>query len=205
MREKENAMTTLKAFVRSTISVLAALLLIALAAGIGFFGPITRAAFGETTAQSVSLVEIGNSFTTEDGGKSMPIFAVMIGNTEKAERASLYWTRFFGLYATNGTFWVHPVDEPANIWKRIIYHRPRNIYEAQIFFADQEAWSFKETDKGHIILPSYARALTPAQLEKVDFIITYFDGGGTKVYVKSWTSPEDAKALFEAIERAHNK
>src|SRR3989338_8764542 len=80
VREKENAMTTLKAFVRSTISVLAALLLIALAAGIGFFGPITRAAFGETTAQSVSLVEIGNSFTTEDGGKSMPIFAVMVGN-----------------------------------------------------------------------------------------------------------------------------
>ncbi|MDP3947210.1 MAG: hypothetical protein Q8Q41_00770 [bacterium] len=175
--------------------------LVALAVGIGFLGLITSGAFGsEAKALPVSLVEVGYSFTTEDGGKSMPLFAVMLGNTAKAENASLYWTKFFGLYATNGTFWVHPVDQPADVWKRVIYHRPGSMYEAAVFFEDQETWRFEETDKAHMILPAFVRALPSAELAKVEFVLTYFDGGGTNVYLKSRTPPESARALFETIE-----
>ena len=190
--------------------------LVALAVGIGFLGLITSGAFGETVKLPitaiggtppeavVSLVEVGYSFTTESGGKSMPIYAVMIGNTGKAENASLYWTKFFGLYATNGTFWVHPVDQPADVWKRVIYHRPGSMYEAAVFFEDPETWRFEETDKAHIILPAFVRSLPPAELARVEFVITYFDGG-TKVYVRSWTPPDEAKALFEAVEKAYRQ
>lgn len=190
-------------FLRETITLSVKLFLVIFefAAVVAFSVLVVNSAFG---AEPVSLVEVGSSYTTEDGGKTMPIFAVMIGDTARAEHLANVWSQYFGPYALDATLWVHPADEPADVWKRATYHRPQNIYEAQVFYEDREAWKFEETDKAHMILPPYARALTPAELLKVDFIITYFDGG-TKVYVKSWTSPEDAKALFEAIERAHRK
>lgn len=196
-------MTTLKTFVRNAINVLAALLLVALAAGIGFFGPITRAAFGETAAQSVSLVEIGNSFTTEDGGKNVPIFAVMLGNTKKAEMLAYNWSQHFGPWSLDAALYVRPADKPAGTWKKAAYHRPKNADEAKKWFDRKE--DFYEEAYGDIaLLPEPFRGLPAEELAKVEFITAYFDGS-TKVYVKSWTSPEDAKALFEAIERARNK
>lgn len=162
------------------------------------------AASGSVSApgkEPISLVEVGTSYTTGGDGKTTPIYAVMIGNTLKAEEVALALSRHFGPYAVNATIWVHRVDQPADTWTRIIFHRPRNIYETQVFFDDQGAWEFEETDKASVILPSFARALTPAELLKVDFIVTYFDGG-TKVYLKSEVTTEEAKKLFEAFEQA---
>lgn len=204
-------MTVLKRFADHPLKGAVVLVAAILVAAIAFSVIVVNSAFG---AETVSLVEVGSSYTTEGGGKTMPLFAVMIGNTGRAERLANIWSKFFGPYSLNATLWVHPADEPADVWKRVIYHRPRNIYEAQVFYENHEVWKFEQTDKAHMILPGFVRALPPAELAKVEFVITYFSDeggsasggdGGTKVYIKSWTPPADAKALFEAIEQTHRE
>lgn len=122
----------------------------------------------------------------------------MIGNTNKAEQLTSNWAQNFGLYAIDGTMWVHPADNPLEVWEQKIFHRPKNIYEYLVFQENPEVW--KSTERGcyHVILPLPWRKLTIDQLAKVEFIITYFTGD-TKIYLKSEVSTEEAKELFEWV------
>lgn len=122
----------------------------------------------------------------------------MIGNTKKAEQSTSNWTQQLGLYAIDGTMWVHPADNPLEVWERKIFHRPQNIYESLVFYENPEIWKFTERDYYYVILPLPWRKLTIDQLAKVEFIIIYFTGG-TKVYLKSEVSTEEARELFEWV------
>lgn len=152
----------------------------------------------ESKKQSVSLIQSGTSFTSNGGGELTPIWSIMIGNTEKAEQLTNTWSPHFGPHALDGTIWVRSTDNQLDIWKRVIFHRPKNIYETLVFFENPGNWTFTEIDSFHILSSFPWHKFTSDQLNKVDFIVTYFTGD-TKIYLKNDISIEEAKELFEWV------
>ncbi len=150
---------------------------------------VRHAAFSET---SVQLVQIGTRFYSD--GSRVPIWAVMMGDTAKAERIA-HGYRGLGPYGLNATLWTH--TDGVSRWARITYRRPRNIEELLAWHEDVALFTLRHEGDDSLLPPRLA-SLETELIDKLDFIIRY-DDGSTKVYLYPGTSNGDAERVVTAL------
>ncbi|HYN15030.1 MAG TPA: hypothetical protein VES66_04480 [Terriglobales bacterium] len=145
--------------------------------------------------QIIALQQIGS---TAANGITWPMWAIRIGDTEAAEAAAMFWTtssRYLGANSINGTVWVRGGEG----WIKAIYCRPNSTLEFQDFVKDPAPFR-SATTGGASILPFPFSQLQAKELQEIDFIVTYFDGG-TKAYVQSGLSQDEAISLLQTVSR----
>jgi hypothetical protein len=143
----------------------------------------------------VALQQIGS---TSASGVTWPMWAIRIGDTEAAEAAAMFWntsSRYLGANSINGTVWVRGGDG----WIKASYYRPNSTLEFRDFVKDPKPFR-SETTGGASILPFPFSQLKAEELQEIDFIVTYFDGG-TKAYVQSGLSQDEAISLLQTVSR----
>lgn len=211
-------MATAKVFVRNTVYVLDVFLTISLGVAAGiillFFMPLffrAASAHGETAPAvpacfeerpnilpPASCIRIGTSFISQNGkSRTEPIYAIMIGDTKKAEELSLNQAQYFGPWSLDAALYVHPANKPAGTWKKAVYHRPKNVDETKKWLDNKE--SFYEEAYGDVaLIPEPFRGLPKGELAKISSIVAYLDGT-TKVYLVDSVTAKSAKALLAAM------
>jgi hypothetical protein len=143
----------------------------------------------------VALQQIGS---TSASGVTWPLWAIRIGVTEAAEAAAMFWntsSRYLGANSINGTVWVRGGEG----WIKASYYRPNGTLEFRDFVKDPSPFR-SETTGDASILPFPFSHLKAKELQKIDFIVTYFDGG-TKAYVQSGLSQDEAISLLQTVSR----
>jgi hypothetical protein len=141
---------------------------------------------------SAQLIQIG--VRSSPDGEHVPIWAITMGDTAKAERVAHFY-HGLGPYGLNATLWTH-AEEGAG-WVRTTYRRPRNIDEFIAWHDDARPFTFRaEGDASLLPLPFAGLASDLAG--KVDFIIRY-DDGSAKAYLYPGTSTADAKRVVAAL------
>jgi hypothetical protein len=149
--------------------------------------------------KKVSLVRIGTR-SYSDGRESIQLFAVMIGDTLRAEIAANKREEMgLGPYAIDGTIWKCSDESSGDKWMEITYSAPRTIEEMETFMEHPELFMDKK-EGGAEILPYPFKKLNDSNLARIDFIVSYKAGG-----MKAYIFPEsDAEALFEAVRSLSN-
>lgn len=141
---------------------------------------------------SVQLVQIGTRFYSE--GSRVPIWAVMMGDTAKAESIA-HGYRSLGPYGLNATLWTH--TDGVSRWARTSYRRPRNIEELLAWHDDVALFTLRQEGDDSLLPPPLA-GLKAELVDKFDFIIRY-DDGSTKAYLYPGTSNGDAERVVTAL------
>ncbi len=141
----------------------------------------------------VQLVQIGTRSYPD--GSRVPIWAVMMGDTARAERIARRYNRF-GPYSLNATIWARSSASPA--WVRTTYRRPQSLDEIAAWYEDAEAFSFRE-EGGTWLLPEPFARLSSELMRRLDFIIRY-DDESAKAYLYPGTSRQDAEGIVAAID-----
>lgn len=141
---------------------------------------------------NVQLVQIGTRFYSE--GSRVPIWAVMLGDTAKAERIA-HGYRGLGPYGLNATLWTH--TNGVSRWARTTYRRPRNIEELLAWHEDVALFTLRQ-EGNDSLLPTPFASLEAELVDTLDFIIRY-DDGSTKVYLYPGTSNGDAERVVTAL------
>ncbi|HLC43215.1 MAG TPA: hypothetical protein VJO34_16515 [Methylomirabilota bacterium] len=150
---------------------------------------VARAAPG--SPEEVRFVQEGTS-TNSATGTSLPIYAVIIGAAQESEQSAFAF-RQLGPYSLDAAIWV-PLG--ADGWKRTEYRRPASAEEWAAF--PEAPVTFKSEVLGRTdILPSPFNALSPAELEKVEYLIA-FRRGGVKVVLKRMVRQE-AEDFLQAV------
>jgi len=141
---------------------------------------------------SVHLVRIGVRFSSD--GLRVPIWAVMLGDTARAERIAHAY-RALGPHGLNATLWTRAGDAPH--WARTTYRRPKNIDEV-IAWRDDVRLFTQRQEGDDSLLPAPVAHLDADLIGKMEFIIRY-DDGSTKVYLFPGTSAGDAERVVTAL------
>jgi hypothetical protein len=140
----------------------------------------------------VQLVQIGIRFYPD--GSRIPIWAVMLGDTARAERKARMYRRL-GPYGLNATLWTQSDKAPR--WVRTTYRRPQNIDEFMAWYEDAAPFTFRQ-EGDNSLLPWPFAAFAADLIEKLEFIIRY-DDGTAKAYLYPGTSAGDAEKFFSAV------
>lgn len=144
-----------------------------------------------STAGTVKGVQIGMHF---EGNSRVPLWAVMVGDTTRAESVARFYASTLGPYALDATLWVR--DTPAQ-WSKVTYRRPQNIDELLDFHDDAATFTSRETCTASL-LPLRIGDLRPDLLRQIDFIIRY-DDGSAKAYLLAGTSRAQLDEIVLAI------
>lgn len=145
----------------------------------------------------VQLVQIG--VRSYPDGSRVPIWAVMMGDTARAEGIARRYNRF-GPYSLNATIWARSSASPA--WVRTTYRRPQSLDEIAAWYDDAEAFSSRE-EGGAWLLPEPFAKLSTELMQRLDFIIRY-DDESEKAYLYPGTSKADAEGVAAAIDMLLN-
>ncbi len=149
-------------------------------------------------SELIALQQVGCSSLN---GVTSPMWAIRIGDTETAEKAAAFWmtsSRHLGVNSINGIVWVR--DRGG--WSKATYYRPRSAVEFLDFLETPELFRTRKTGDTSI-LPFPFNLLKANELRKIDFIVTYFDGG-TKAYTQSGLSEDGAISLLQAVLRVQS-
>ncbi|MEK7567174.1 MAG: hypothetical protein AAB527_03525 [Patescibacteria group bacterium] len=142
--------------------------------------------------ESVSLEKDGTRWSSRRG--SSELWTVMVGDTAPAEKKAIAWTRNLGPFALNATLWAR-APAKVSLWKKVTFRRPANIDEFAEFVYSKEKFYSESYESA---LPPPFDRLSAEDLAKIDFVISYADGG-TKVYLFGVT-PEETKTFFLKIQ-----
>jgi hypothetical protein len=159
-------------------------------------GCIPSANASPMSTELIALQQVG---CTSVNGVTSPMWAIRIGDTEAAEKAAAFWmesSSHLGANSINGIVWVRDGEG----WIKATYKRPRSAVEFSDFLESPELFASRKT--GDIsVLPFPFKGLNANELQKVDFIVTYLDGG-TKAYIQSGLSEDEAISLLRAVLRS---
>lgn len=142
---------------------------------------------------SVQLVQIG--VRSYPDGLRVPMWAVMIGNTARAElRAREH--KEFGPYSLNGTVWVPSGN--AQTWVRVTYRRPQTLDDVVDWYSNAEAFSSRK-EGGISLLPRPFSELSSDVIQRIDFIVVYEDRSA-KAYLLPGISKQEGEAITDLLE-----